>query len=441
GDGSPEAGVTDDGEFGLKVSYSINGSPDRDAYIQFCDITDPVVATEGVTFEIGRQYVLNLTFGAGSGSVDDPDPDINIGARISFEDLDVDPYPDNIQAPAPPRFKPAPAIWSQSNIYYDNTLDGNPNDEVGALTFSEEEDGKNLYQGVSFKWGSLIGVSSYNGYLSSGHLFIPDSNGKYYKVAILDLENWADDGGVVATFKNTYFGSIVWSDLSKYDDDGNNARIALWNAIPYTDLANISSYVTASPPGRTARDNNGLTEASGTAALPYTTYKGDICKYLVDKKTANGNANTLTDGLKWRLPTSNEFGLLVAGSHANDDDTRDFVIGDYITRWKSDDSNGGTVNTGSNPENGKNEMSSGGYSFYTLDYVVDGTAKPSFPASGTRFNFAYMFETSYNGGNYWSSSVYTEWSAYGLGFTSSYVNPGTYGLKGIGCNVRCVHSY
>ncbi|MDR1882334.1 MAG: fimbrillin family protein, partial [Prevotella sp.] len=32
GDGSPEAGVTDDGEFGLKVSYSINGSPDRDAY-------------------------------------------------------------------------------------------------------------------------------------------------------------------------------------------------------------------------------------------------------------------------------------------------------------------------------------------------------------------------------------------------------------------------
>jgi hypothetical protein len=327
---------------------------------------------------------LNLTFGAGSGTggggetPGGTDPDINIGAKISFSDLDVDPYPDNIQAPPPPvPYAHDPVIWSQSNIYYDNTLDGDVNDEVGAMTFSEETAYK--YQGVYFRWGSLVGVSvgANNSYFSvNDYLFIPDvsGDGKYHKVQISALAAHSETSDVVGLFKTSLsLAPAVWTAVESGDTD---ALTALWAAIPYA-----STDVTPVPADpaieRTVRDDNALTEVSASL---YSSYKGDVCKYLVDTRSTNGNSTSITDGNAWRLPTSSEFSIKPGGTNTNTDDA-DFIIGDYTTRWKSDNSNGGNITAGSTPENGIALMSEGGYSFYTLTWIKSGS-NPDFPVSG-----------------------------------------------------------
>jgi hypothetical protein len=416
------ADVTDtdrDGEFGLEIAYTVNGNPaPAPAFIQFPDLVDET-PEESVTFEIGRQYVLNLTFGAGSGSDDEDededgtDPSINIGAKISFGTLGVDGYPDDIdvyppQPPAPPvPYAHDPVIWSQSNIYYDEAADAT--DGVGALTFSEETAYK--YQGVYFKWGSLVGVSSgsSNALLKDSYLFIPGSDGKYYKAAVSALKTWPDDGGVVATFKGTYFGSIDWDNVYSSDPTTYTAASAiLWGAIPcVADNSVISPVPADNATGRELRDDNALTTASGTT-LDYSSYTGDICKYLVDKKSTNGNSSF---GYTWRMPTSNDFGYGYGNSgpiiNSNDDgsadDESDPAPVPYRTFWNSSGTgNGGSFGTGI-PEDGTDVLN--GKAYYTLfDWVFGATAKPDFPASGSRNTSGVQAGVGFSG-LYWSSSA------------------------------------
>ncbi|MDR1884111.1 MAG: fimbrillin family protein [Prevotella sp.] len=450
-DGNPAAGVTG-GEFGLKVSYSINGSPDIDAYIQFGDIAEPVVATEGVTFEIGRQYVLNLTFGAGSGGGDTPggtDPDINIGAKISFGTLGVDGYPeDDIEAfpyQPPVMYAHDPVIWSQSNIYYDESADVAAN--VGALTFSESAQDKKYYQGIYFKWGSLVGVSSgsVGTPLKDSYLFIPDSDGKYYKAAVSQLKDWTDDDGVVDSFKDAYFGSIDWDNVYSSDNATYTAAAAiLWAAIPCVADNSVISPVPADiATGREARDDNALTTASGTVGLPYSSYKGDICKYLVDKKSTNGNSSF---GYTWRMPTSNDFGYGYGNSgpitNNNDDSSADNesdpAPAPYRTFWNSSGTdNGGSFTASTNPEDGTDILN--GKAYYTLvDWVFGATAKPSFPASGCR-NDVNGYSGLFGGnGYYWSSSASGALSARNLNFNSGIVLLFNSDNRPYGYSVRCV---
>ncbi|MDR1882758.1 MAG: fimbrillin family protein [Prevotella sp.] len=425
-----------DGEFGLEISYTINGNEaSSQAFVQFSDLVSSS-STASVTFEIGRQYVLNLTFGAGSGTGgggDTPggtDPDINIGAKISFSDLEVDPYPDNIQAPPPPPvpYPHEPVIWSQSNIYYDETADAATN--VGALTFSETAD-HNLYQGIYFRWGSLVGVSAsanMSSFSNVDYLFIPDvdGDGLYHKVQISALATHSDLTDVIGLFKASLaLAPAVWTNVASGDTD---ALTALWTALPYATSTDVIPVSPVSATGRTERDDNALTTESASL---YSSYKGDVCKYLVDKSSTNGNSFSNTT---WRLPTSSEFGLKPAGNHTNSDAVNGITIGDYFTKWVYDDYSSVSF-TGGILEDGTDSMI--GNHYCTLNWVYENTDKPDFPASGNRGSDNGGLSYG-NNGNFWSSSAYGTSFAYNLFFSSSSVNPDGNGNRSNGRSVRCV---
>jgi hypothetical protein len=146
--------------------------------------------------------------------------------------------------------------WAGSNIYWKwyEDEDGDPDTHLngGRLTFDEHypngDDAPNMgYQGVFFKWGSLVGISPLTSYS-----FWPVVNDP------LSSSTWEIKGGVVP-----YFGS------------------------GYTD----SSY---------ERNNTYVIDDVRNDLATYQGFRGDICQYLSTKTgVVSGD---------YRLPMSEEFG-------------------------------------------------------------------------------------------------------------------------------------
>lgn len=169
-------------------------------------------------------------------------------------------------------YYPDPHIgWAGSNIYYDPTLNGGQ----GGLTFDGVDvTDHQLYQGVYFKWGSLVAT--------------------------------AGDGTAIP-------GGIVWKP-SEY-----TATPATWDAIPYP----AGNIVTNPPAGKTVRDRLYTYEIhSPSMGL------GDICAYLTGRPGVPMG--------KWRLPTSAEmdtwsdnyyYGSPIEASNYNGTN----AVGRYIT--------------------------------------------------------------------------------------------------------------
>jgi hypothetical protein len=386
-----------DGEFYLEIEYSLDGAATETGVVQFRDskITSPAT---GFTFESGRQYVLTLNIGSTDPGDGSGVPDISVGAEIIIGDIETSGY-QNVNVPSQDSdFWPE---FAQSNIYYDAT------GGVETLTFSEEEDGKNLYQGLLFKWGSLIGVSAganSTPFDGAAYLFIPDRlTGKYSKVQISELEDYDGDDPVVEEFIDVLEdgGFTDWGGSGGYYS-------ALYTALPYVnDNVLINS---------TGRNENGLTVNSN--ATLYAQYKGDICKFMSTYSSTSGLSG------KWRLPVSSEFGP--------SPDT-----GYYIksTNWSGSFSGGVSVDG--------TDIMAAGYSFYTFSRVLTGTDAPSFPASGYRSNTGTLGYLNYIGtlGSYLSSSVTASVAdAYILYFSSSSMSPGYSGnsTRLISQSVRCV---
>ncbi|MDR1882050.1 MAG: fimbrillin family protein [Prevotella sp.] len=377
------------GEFYLEVEYSINGAAPETGIVQFNDqkITTPSVP--GFTFENGRQYVLTLAFGAGKGG----DTSIDIGSSISFGEIAVSDYGRNVNAPT--KESDSWPEFAQSNIYYDATA------SVQTLTFSANaSDGKNGYQGLFFKYGSLIGVSARisNGIFgTTDYLFIPDfSNGKYTKIQVSALASHDGGGDAVDIFKAALVqeSNIDW---------GNFTYPNLWAAIPFVADGDV-------PTNGSGRNENGLTVNSGTSL--YEQYKGDICKFMSGKPSTSGLSGA------WRLPVSSEFG-------PNDS---------YYTKnngyWNEPFFSGGIIEDGT----GIMEDSA---TFCTFSRVLTGTDTPLFPASGYRST-----GNSSNIGNigiYRSSSADSDVAAnaYILRFDSN-VNPYNSNKRVDGYSIRCV---
>ncbi|MDR1884522.1 MAG: hypothetical protein LBR26_17375, partial [Prevotella sp.] len=354
-------------------------------------------------------------------------------ATISFGELGVDGYGPDITVPKPKVFEPVAVVWSQSNVYFEDTETAG--DGIGVLTFAESNTplDKNLYQGVFFKWGSLIGVSTDNSF-SSSSLFIPDlSTGKYHRVAVSSLAGHVDLTDVVGLFKKRLTDLGV-SNFANYSD--------IYAKLPYVTQADMTGDVPVKIPtlsGASYVDDNGLTAASGTAL--YDTYRGDICKYLADKNSASGNS--LTKGT-WRLPTSREFGN--GGTNYSDGSSfSDPAPGDYDTQWNKDYS--GTPGSFAADINGAGELDKNSTEnwYYTLVRWIFDPAKdnlsttPSFPASGYRNDNDGGLGGVGSLGYYWSTSVSND-AAYvlNLRFVSGNVNPYSSNYRTGGNSVRCV---
>ncbi|GHU76046.1 hypothetical protein FACS189414_1330 [Bacteroidia bacterium] len=183
-----------------------------------------------IAFEMERQYTFQFEL---------------FGKKpIEFKSVTVSPY-----NKVTPQEEPLHLYWAGSNIYWDNTLK--------RLTFADSDDkSKEQYQGVFFKWGSLVGMSPTEG-AWSGITYYPTNPG-------------VDDGWTTDPTKYMTYADIPY---------------AVGLAAPYN------------------RDHGYLTEITNNATTGADTIKalkGDICVYLTKVGAA-------PKGKRWRMPTSKEF--------------------------------------------------------------------------------------------------------------------------------------
>ncbi|GHV05174.1 hypothetical protein FACS189416_4520 [Bacteroidia bacterium] len=182
-----------------------------------------------IAFEMERQYTFQFEL---------------FGKKpIEFKSVKVSAYKDVAQEEL------LRLHWAGSNIYWDGAK----------LTFADSDDkSKEQYQGVFFKWGSLVGMSS------------AGTNAAWPRITYYPTNPGVDDGWT--------------SDPTKY---------ATYANIPYINDA----------PAPYGLDNPYLTTITNDAATGADTIKalkGDICVYLTKVGAA-------PKGKRWRMPTIAEF--------------------------------------------------------------------------------------------------------------------------------------
>jgi hypothetical protein len=291
-------------------------------------------------------------------------------------------------------------IWAKSNIYWVST-GGNS----GYLTFDTQENGNQGYQGVFFKWGSLVGVSPAQ--VGGSDAFLSQDVPIYVPIVNSTLENstWVATTGssVMADVPETTSNWTTWGDNTENATD-----------IPYLG----PSYGTA---GTVAfgRDNRFVIDADRNTATMYEGFRGDICQYLSKTGAVTGD---------YRMPTSNEFGSMENESwNASTPNGYGWMKG--IETWPS------SANTAAGCADGTADL---------LDAAF-GTAinRPMgdivFPASGYRsFDNGTLYDVG-NLGVYWSGSAEGVNGVYILRFNDSWVRSTRY-VRSHGYSVRCVQN-
>jgi hypothetical protein len=161
--------------------------------------------------------------------------------------------------------------WARSNIYWDGSR----------LTFipANGVTTNQGYQGVFFKFGSLVGVSPAQVYIPAGSQYINYYDG--YAVPIYVPSGYPSAPKWSAT-TSTASGYTTWGNNTNNDTD-----------IPYLDPTNYAGSVF----GRTSTY---AIDAERNTTEMYQSLRGDICQYLsTATKVVAGN---------YRLPVSYEFG-------------------------------------------------------------------------------------------------------------------------------------
>jgi len=153
-------------------------------------------------------------------------------------------------------YKKSGIVWAGSNIYWNGsklTFDSAPVDPTNPTT---QELSNQRKQGVFFKWGALVGVSSNaSSYDGAAPIYVPS-----YNSTIPTSSSWLVQNG---------------SQMG-------------WNAIPYfTDNLTV-----------VGQTSTFLNDAAQNTDANYASLKGDICKYLSRTGAVSG---------KWRMPTTHEY--------------------------------------------------------------------------------------------------------------------------------------
>ena len=257
-------------------------------------------------------------------------------------------------------------MWAGSNIY----MTGNGTNMK--LTFDDYKDrSREGYQGVFFKWGSLIGIqpcrtSNSAAFTGTGaHIYVPTK----------------DSTGV-----------LLWRDSI----ESNWSKI-----VPVTD-----------PPINTDRNNKYLTDMG---SAKYHLLQGDICQYLGD----------IGSGPKgYRMPTSNELGTLL-------DYWTDANPGPVAGGWMRVGTDADFFNMTDFQPNSSNVLSQAG----RWENKKDALSGPSgakhngafFPTSGWRNTLGVLSHVGMYG-YYWSSSIGSNvtgnlYRAYNLQIFVNAINP------------------
>lgn len=205
--------------------------------------------------------------------------------------------------------------WAGSNIYWDGSK----------LTFDEAgNNANNNYQGVYFKWGSLVGISPVGQeFTDKTPIYVPMPEQK------------------------TWFKNRTISNVTLIPSDSND-----WAEIPCAAAGSIDD-----------RNGNYLADMKRTSVI------GDICDYI---GVAGGPKG-------YRMPKSNEFGPAAVqenadGVHWAKSSASDPIYGGW---YRGDILKEGSKPIVTDKEDGTTRISQGAY-------LLSGGAKLFFPASGNR---------------------------------------------------------
>jgi hypothetical protein len=253
-----------------------------------------------------------------------------------------------------------------SNIYWDG----------GKLTFDTADKGHQGYQGVFFKWGSLVGISPAGAFPGSTDIYVPVVNSilsnSTWDPTTCNARNWTSWG------ENTYTSADI----------------------PYLDPS-FNGYGTVA----FGRNNRYAIDADrNDPTTMWAKYRGDICQYLSATGAVIGN---------YRLPTSAELGPATGWTMGSAEE--DNSLGNA----------GGTVdllNATNNRAWAKNS---------TLGDVV-------FPASGYRiYNAGTVYRVGRNG-DYWSGSADSATDGYNMFFNINDMSPYGVRARSYAFPIRCV---
>jgi hypothetical protein len=275
-----------------------------------------------------------------------------------------------------PMFASSDIYWDTSKTPHKLMFKGYSNDPDGTYGDTVK------YQGVYFKFGSLVGISPQGDFnVGSTALYVPQPA----------------DGSYITYANSSHSGIIGWSG---------------------SDYASIP-YATATPAVTENRYDRFVIDMPDSSAY----MKGDICQYL----QSIGDAPDLPAGkTKWRLPISKEFG------------TTDMLItwGTDIPKdgWlRVDGPNGGsfawnTETSGNLADGTRTSIGSGG------KFGINGLF---FPVSGIRNSLSDQVNTGQIG-YYWSGSAYSEYAGYSLYLLQGFAFPFFHDNRKYAMPVRCV---
>jgi hypothetical protein len=278
--------------------------------------------------------------------------------------------------------------FASSNIYWDDSDADPTKHKLTFKPYSNRPDTvpENNYQGVFFKWGSLIGASP-AGYLNSSFnqtdiVYVPSYN-----------------SGISSTWSATT--GYVWRDI--LNPTGEDSKT------------------------HTDRNNNWvILPAQNDPVDDWTTaLTGDICQYISKTQgMVDGIGNAL-----YRLPTSNEFGS----------DETDNTWSGNKNGWSRVDGPNGNATSGSWNQNYEHPDATGKRTTIRSGAFYGPTAN-FFPASGGRNNTIGNMLNVGNSGYYWSGSVNCTSNEvdYNLGFSNVDINPFASNARYNGFPVRCV---
>jgi hypothetical protein len=173
-------------------------------------------------------------------------------------------------------------MWAGSNIYWDDTTDPlKPKLTFDAYYVDGEDAPHRGYQGVMFKWGSLVGIGPVGNFSGSTPIFVPIVKNP------LNTSTW-----------KATTGSTIDVDIPGRSKYSTWTPIVANEAALATDIPYMDGSFDASPYGR--GNTFVMDVAQNDPVEMWANLWGDICQYL-------GATGAAPNG--YRLPKSSEWGL------------------------------------------------------------------------------------------------------------------------------------
>jgi hypothetical protein len=266
------------------------------------------------------------------------------------------------------RIKLRTPIWARSNIYWDATT--NPSKPTLTFVPAGSDTSKEGWQGVFFRWGSLVGISPAGSSLSQ---FSSSTTPIYVPYGYPSTPKWkATTGDAVGAD----------SDIPGTSDYNSWTGISADNPAPNTDIPYLDGSHTTSGTVAYGRKNRYAIDEDRNTTTMYQSLRGDICQYLSTKTgVVSGN---------YRLPIAEELGEGGAQWAGRSDG------------WAQYSYSSTTV---SGNAAGTYDMIGNNY-IYAMNTSMDNIR---FPGSGARreYDGSISNNATGRGGYYWSGSAYS----------------------------------